>query len=543
MNRSPDRSAASGTSRLSRRAALRGAGATEVALTASASGLTAGAMQDATPVSEHSLPDAIAAVMNQPRYAEYTQWGIYAADRETGEAVYDLNSIQRYVPGSTTKLFPAAAALTSYGPDFRFQTPVYRRGDIVDGALNGDLILVASGDITMGGRDQPDGTLAHGNIDHTDANAVPGAATLTDTDPLAGLDALAKQVADTGITMARDVIVNARLWNLMVKDDYVLSPIMINDNVVDLTIVPTTDGIPASLEVRPVSTFYDITINVQTVAADRPQTVTITSPGPNQIEIQGQIPEGSAPLLQTFQVEDPPAFARTLFIEALVRQGVTIDAPALGTNPADRLPAGDTYTEADRVALLTSLPFSEVIKVILKVSMNRGADTLVFLLAVKEGQRTFGEGLQAIRPFLEQIGVDPAGVSLADGRGNERADLFSPRSVATLLRGMAAGPDFTAYHDALPILGVDGTEWMSLPSTSPALGKIVAKSGTTIDGDLLNQEYLLLGKASAGYMTTKSGRELVWAVYVNDVLSADLLDLIGVGADIGTVAEAIYEAN
>ena len=40
-----------------------------------------------------------------------SEWGIYAADRETGEAVYDLNSAQRYVPGSPTKLFPAAAAL------------------------------------------------------------------------------------------------------------------------------------------------------------------------------------------------------------------------------------------------------------------------------------------------------------------------------------------------------------------------------------------------------------------------------------------------
>ena len=83
---------------------------------------------------------------------------------------------------------------------------VYRRGEIVDGALDGDLILVASGDITMGGRDQPDGTLAYGNIDHTDANAVPGVATLTDTDPLTGLNALARQVADAGITSVRDLI-------------------------------------------------------------------------------------------------------------------------------------------------------------------------------------------------------------------------------------------------------------------------------------------------------------------------------------------------
>jgi hypothetical protein len=44
-------------------------------------------------------------------------------------------------------------------------------------------------------------------------------------------------------------------------------------------------------------------------------------------------------------------------------------------------------------------------------------------------------------------------------------------------------------------------------------------------------------------MTARLGRELVWAVQVNDVLSADLLDLIGVGADIDTIAEAIHEAN
>jgi hypothetical protein len=44
-------------------------------------------------------------------------------------------------------------------------------------------------------------------------------------------------------------------------------------------------------------------------------------------------------------------------------------------------------------------------------------------------------------------------------------------------------------------------------------------------------------------MTARSGRALVWAFQVNDVLSVDLLDLIGVGAGIGTIAGTIYEAN
>jgi len=506
-----------------------------------APGTAARAAQEATPVPAQPIPAAITAVMGQPPYADFTQWGIFVIDRETGAMLLDLNSVQRFVPGSTTKLFPAAAALTAYGPGYRFETPVFRQGEVTDGTLDGELILVASGDITMGGRDLPDQTLAFGNIDHTDANAVPGFATLTAPDPLAGLDALARQVAAAGIQQARDVIVDARLWDQMPKDDYVLSPIMINDNVIDLTITPGTAGEPATLEWRPMTAFYDVSTTVRTVAADQPLDVTVTAPAPNQIVLAGQIPEGNAPLLQTFQVAEPAAFARTLFIEALARQGVIVATPAGGPNPADRLPGRDAYEESERVALLRSLPFAEVIKVILKVSMNRGADTLVFLLAVKEDRTAFEDGLQAIRPFLKQIGVEPGAVSLADGRGNERADLFSPRSVVALLRGMAAGPDFAAYLDALPILGVDGTEFMSLPATSPALGKIAAKSGTTIAGDLLNQEYLLLGKADAGYMTARSGRELVWAVYVNDVLSADLNELLGVGADIGAIAEAIYE--
>jgi D-alanyl-D-alanine carboxypeptidase/D-alanyl-D-alanine-endopeptidase (penicillin-binding protein 4) len=528
---------------VSRRTALRCAGGAGLVIAASASGVRDIPAQDATPVATQPLPPEIEAVMALPRYPDFAKWGIHVADQATGETIYDLNGVQRFVPGSTTKLFPAAATLVSYGPDYRFQTPVYRQGAVTDGALDGDLILVASGDITMGGRDLPDGTTAYSNIDHTDANAVPGAATLTRTNPLAGLDRLAEQVKASGIVKASDVIVDARLWEQMAKDDYVLSPIMINDNVVDLTTIPAKEGEPATLEWRPMTAFYDVRTAVQTVAKDQATAIDVTSPAPDQILLTGQIAAGSAPFLQTFQVEDPPAFARTLFIEALARQGVTVAADAVGPNPADRLPARDSYAEQDRVALLTALPFAETIKVILKVSMNRGADTLVFLLALKEGKRTFDDGLAALKPFLESLGVDAAAISLADGRGNEWADLFSPRSVASLLLAMAARPEYDAYFAALPILGVDGTEWQSLPETSPARGHVVAKSGTTVAGDLLNQEYLLLGKADAGYLTAQSGRKLVWAVYVNDVLSADVMELLGVGADIGAIAEAIYEQN
>ena len=51
----------------------------------------------------------------------------------------------------------------------------------------------------MGGRTKPDGTVDFANLDHNDANPIPGA-TLTPEDPLAGLDELAAQVKRPGST-------------------------------------------------------------------------------------------------------------------------------------------------------------------------------------------------------------------------------------------------------------------------------------------------------------------------------------------------------
>src|ERR687897_1324699 len=159
---------------LSRRAAmvLLGSGGLATAL-AVRRAVTATA-QGATPVANVTgdpLPAEITAIIERPRYA-MARWGIYVADRETGEAVYDLRGGERFLAASTTKLYPGAAALAAYGPDYRFETPVYRTGAVgADGTLAGDLILVASGDPTMGGRTTPDGGIAYTPFDHIYANA------------------------------------------------------------------------------------------------------------------------------------------------------------------------------------------------------------------------------------------------------------------------------------------------------------------------------------------------------------------------------------
>src|SRR5215211_8235797 len=240
------------------------------------------AAQGATPVANLSggpMPAEITAIIESPKYA-LARWGIYVADRQTGEVVYDLRGSERFLAASTTKLFPGAAALVAYGSDYRFETPVYRTGTVgADGTLAGDLILVASGDPTMGGRTTPDGGISYTPIDHIYANVFPTLSTLTPEDPLAGLEDLARQVAAAGIRRVQgDVIVDARLFPAMEKDGYILTPIWINDNLIDITLTPGVAGSPAAVGWRPQTAAYQVQSDVQTVPAGQALNLTVTSP-------------------------------------------------------------------------------------------------------------------------------------------------------------------------------------------------------------------------------------------------------------------------
>src|SRR5215211_178353 len=103
------------------------------------------------------LADKIRAVTDAPEY-KAARWGILVVDCDSGKPVYERNPDKLFLPASVTKLYTCATALCELGPDFRFVTPVYRRGEVTDKVLDGDLILVASGDLTFGGRRGKGGT-------------------------------------------------------------------------------------------------------------------------------------------------------------------------------------------------------------------------------------------------------------------------------------------------------------------------------------------------------------------------------------------------
>src|SRR5260370_3770777 len=175
--------------------------------------------------------------MQKPRYSHAT-WGLRVADLNSGEVIYNLNADGLLLTGSVRKLFSVGVAINELGADHRFKTPVFRLGNVDGtGTLHGDLVLVAKGDLTMGGRDNGDGTVAVTDFDHVDANNL-GSAILTKPDPLAGLDKLAAQVRGAGIArVAGDVVIHTRLFDPFKgpNQKLLITPIIVNDKLINVT--------------------------------------------------------------------------------------------------------------------------------------------------------------------------------------------------------------------------------------------------------------------------------------------------------------------
>lgn len=490
---------------------------------------------------EKALPEKILSIMQQPKYA-HSLWGIYVKDAETGQVLYDLNSKKFFLPASTTKLFSSAALLHAYGDDYRFKTPVYAIGDIKSGKLTGNLVLVAQGDLTMGGRQDTPNTIAYTKMDHIYANTIPGA-NLTKQDPLQGINALAKQVAQKGIKeIDGDILIDDRLFESTEKRGMLLTPIMINENVIDFVVNPTGIGEAANVTWRPVVEGYAVTNKVKTVAKDGQLEIQVSAdPSGKNMVIEGTIPADQKELIRTFAIKDPSAFAKAAFAQALKKAGITIKTP---TGTPAVLPSEKTLHDSQVIATWVSPPLSEYTKLILKVSHNVGADLIPLLLAAHKGEKTFDAGMLELGNFVtDVVKISPDSFVFLDGAGGDENRL-TPQAEVSMLEYMRkqSPAQFQKYFDGLPILGVDGS-LEDFAKKTAAVGKARAKPGTGVTFNLATQKFFLTTQTLAGYIEGKNGHLIEYMVGVNNAKLPSIEDVPGIFEDESQITAIIYDLS
>ncbi|HEV2424778.1 MAG TPA: D-alanyl-D-alanine carboxypeptidase/D-alanyl-D-alanine-endopeptidase, partial [Terriglobia bacterium] len=461
-----------------------------------------------------------------------------------------------FTPASTTKLLTEGTVLALLGADFRFDTAVYRTGGLdANGVLHGDIVLVASGDPNLSGRIQPDGTLAFENEDHCyggspDTRAVPGP-------PLAVLRELARQVAARGVKRIEGrVLVDATLFpegQAELGTGTVISPIVVNDNIIDVTASPgAAVGQPVSLQVSPMTAYARFINQATTGAPDSNPNINFSNDtagpdGRRTVTVTGTMPLGKPSILFNYNVPQPSLFAQVTFAEALGAEHVEVMGVTNSAALPDFKKLAASYTPANRIAEHISPPLSEDIKVTLKVSQNLHASLMPFLLGATLAKGTTdpaGAGFDREHQWLEQAGLDLAQASQGDGAGGSEAAFFTPDFMAHYLAYMARRPDFPVFFRALPILGRDGTLW-NIQTSSPAAGQIHAKTGTYTAYDPLNRNVMVTGKGLAGYFTTPTGEHMAFAAYANRVAVPQQDDSVTniVGQALGEIAADGYLAG
>ncbi len=447
-------------------------------------------------------------------------WGVQVKSLDSGEVLYQKNPYKYLMPASNMKLPTAAAAHRALGLDFRFRTLVTAQGKIARGALQGDLLVIGGGDPSLGAR-----------------LSSPDAEDLAQGDPLKIFKGWAGQLKQKGIRRIEgDLVGDARIFDPLPLgmgwswDDVgygysaEISGLQFNENVVMARITPARRlGNPAQIEIRPDTSYLSIDNRILTVPAHEDTDLRLMRlPGTNQVRLWGSIPLQREPLWRSIAVTDPPRYFVTVLRETLQAEGIQVrgDVRVRGSQSAVGSPekkvggsgqwaVGSSEREPETrnpepLIVHQSPPLGSILKVLLKVSQNLYAETMVKTLAPAPHHKTYEDGRKEIVRMLTRMGVPPVSYILRDGSGLSRYNFLSADMLVRLLEAVWRHPERDQFLDLLPLAGVDGT-LSSRMKGSAAEKNVRAKTGT-----------LANVRALSGYVTTKDGETLAFAMIANN---------------------------
>jgi serine-type D-Ala-D-Ala carboxypeptidase/endopeptidase (penicillin-binding protein 4) len=231
--------------------------------------------------------------------------------------------------------------------------------------------------------------------------------------------------------------------------------------------------------------YYNIENRVRTVAPGTPREIRFKRiPGSRYAQLWGAIPLRDRGIDLALGIEDPAQYAALALRSALEDRGVIVGGEAksrhLLPDEVPDLRRGTPSEQPDGVELArrVSAPFLEDLRITDKVSQNLHAE--LALRAVGKATRNVGSleaGMEELRAFLTEVGIDPAEYTFADGSGLSRFNMVSPTAVVKLLRYMYLSPARDQWISLLPVGAQDGTLSNRFGQT-PAAGRVHAKTGS-----------------------------------------------------------------
>ena len=434
-----------------------------------------------------SLRHAIDSMLSTPE-TRSARWGVLIVDPERADTLYSHDAGKLLVPASNMKILTSAFALDALGPDFRYTTRFVARGTIRDSVLDGDLLVIGRGDPTVSDRMAGDAMFPlRGFADSLRAH---------------GVKRIRGHLVAEGNAFPDATAGFAWEWeDLETSSGAQIDELLFNEGVGELHVQGAARaGDPPIVTSTPAKAYPSIRVDARTTVrgSGRDSTANLDVVKDTVAKVAvvvGTIPVGDTTTLEVTYNNPDEAYLAALR-EAFASRGISVGDSAVA--PAART---DTLFSAK------SVPLSIILGAFLKPSQNQIGEMLLKTVALERtdtgtarvGRRLMGERLRA-------WGAASDGFNVWDGSGMSRRDLISPETIIHVLDAMRRGPNFQLYYDALPVAGFDGTLRTRMRGTR-AEANVRGKTGTL--GEV---------RSLSGFVTTASGRQLLFSVLCNNYL-------------------------
>ena len=426
-------------------------------------------------ISAQSLTDRLQSatqkLLSDPQM-KYAQLGLLMLDADTGDTLISFNPHVGLAPASCQKIVTGCTAFELLGPAFRFKTAFISKGSILNGVLQGNLLVVGSGDPTLG---------SFRYVSTRPANQI-----LQWKEALqqAGIRSISGKVLSLNDGWPLGATPGGYTWN-DIGNYYGAGSDYINwrENQYDLILRSGASiGDPVTIvEVKPAPAgvqFFSTATAAEKGTGD--QANIYLAPLSTIALVQGTIPRGETAMVISGSLPNPPAQLAQELTTAFQQNGL----PVLEQSIADSgncaaQPLMNHYSPA-----LDSLHYW-----FMKKSVNLYGEALVRAISRKtSGKGSMEEGLQIIRQFWKERGIEPGALRMIDGSGLSPQNRVTAVTLVSVLQYARKQWWFAQYLDAFPIYN-----------------QMTLKSGT-IGG----------AKSFAGYFTTLCGKTVILAILVNN---------------------------
>jgi serine-type D-Ala-D-Ala carboxypeptidase/endopeptidase (penicillin-binding protein 4) len=450
------------------------------------------------------LRQDIDAILAQPAL-ERGYWGVLVKSLEADDALYARNAARLMMPASNMKIVTLAASAARLGWNYTYETKIFGIGTIGSGTLDGDLLVVGSGDPSLGTA----GGLADRVFDAwAERLKAQGVRTI-----------LGRIVGDDNAFDDRELGFGWS-WNDL-QNDYAagVSALQFNENAVQVTVGPGAGvGDRALVSISPAGSGLTIANMLKTSAADLPASIEARRlPGTPRLSLLGSVPLGATPAVRPVSVDNPTLFFVTALRDALIARGIDVHGPAADIDDIDigGIDGSDGLASPgardDRVPLVsyTSPPLSALAVRLMKISQNLYGETFLKTLGAAVGTPTAIAGRTIAQSVLQEWGIPPGTMIQRDGSGLSRYDYVTPEALVGVLTHVSRDEELREPFEAsLPIAGRDGTLANRMKGT-PAEGNARAKTGSMSNV-----------RGMSGYVRAADGEPLVFSILANNFEAA-----------------------